>query len=76
MQHCREVETSSAPCAVRKPVPGELHRSLVRRGKQWRLKLDFNPMRLIAREAEIYRALGFNKTGPHSEMRRDVLLKI
>ena len=55
---------------------GELHRSLVGRGKQWPLKLDFNPMGLIAREAEIYRALGFNKTGPHSEMRRDVLLKI
>lgn len=44
---------------------GELHRSLVGRRKQWRLKLDFNPMGLIAREADIYRTLGFNKTGPH-----------
>ena len=65
LQHCREVETSSAPCAVRKPVLGELHRSLVGRGKQWPLKLDFNPMGLIALEADIYRTLGFNKTGPH-----------
>lgn len=76
MQHCREVETSSAPGGARKPVPGELHRSLVGRRKQWHLKLDFNPMGLIAREAQIYGVLGFNKTGPHSEMRRGVLLKI
>lgn len=47
---------------------GELDLSLVGRRNERRLKLDFDPMGLMAREAEIYCALGLYKIGPHSEI--------
>ena len=55
---------------------GELDLSLVGRRNERRLKLDFDPMGLLAREAEIYCSLELYKIGPHSEMRGGVLLKI
>lgn len=44
---------SSAPCPARKPVLGKLDLNLVGRRKPRRLKLEFDPMGLMAQEARL-----------------------